>query len=177
MMSDHRLSKINRLKNEHSQLQSIAAELSLINAVGEFYPDASLPIAYRTLDGGKPVLCDYPRLKINISHSGDYAVCAASDNEIGIDIQKTRRANFRIAQRYFTSTECEYIGNDESRFFELWAKKESYVKATGTGLTVPLNSFSVLENGNDFEFIELAPPEDGYVVCVCILKPKHGETT
>lgn len=170
MLCDERREKLARLKNENAKRLSLAAELSLIQAVKSVYPSAPLPLRYKRGEHGKPYLCDYPKLYINLSHSGDYAVCVASDCEVGIDIQQIRRANFRIAERYFTSQECEYIGGSEARFFELWSKKESYVKATGTGITVALNSFSVLENGNGFEFKELSPPENGYVMWACLLK-------
>lgn len=158
--------KISRKKTPHAKLQSIGAEMALIKAVTHFYPDAKLPISYNRNENGKPYLTDYP-LCISISHSGDYAVCAVSDTEVGIDIQQIRKANFRIAKRYFTSEECEYIGNDELRFFELWSKKESYLKAIGTGITVPLNSFSTLKNGDNYEFIELPAPSDKYVIQLC----------
>ena len=165
--SKERIEKINRLKMPHSQLEAIGAELALIKAVKHFYPDASLPLKYYRNEHGKPYLSDYPDLYISISHSGNYAVCIASDTEAGVDIQQIRKANFRIAQRYFTREECEYIGNDELRFFDLWAKKESYVKALGTGITIPLNSFSVLDDGVDFKYIKLIPPSAEYVLWVC----------
>ncbi len=163
---NERIEKIARKKLPQAKLQAIGAELALIQAVTHFYPDAKLPVSYKRNPHGKPYLTDYP-LHISISHSGDYAVCAVSDTEVGIDIQKIRKADFRIAKRYFTSEECEYIGNDNLRFFELWAKKESYLKAIGTGLTVPLNSFSTLGNGSNYKFITLPPPSGEYVLQVC----------
>lgn len=168
MICHERKEKLERLKNEASKRLSLAAELALIKAVRHFYPSAPLPLRYTRGEHGKPYLCDYPDLHINLSHSGNYAVCAVADCEVGIDIQQLRRANFRIAERYFTKDECEYIGSSEARFFELWSKKESRVKATGTGITIPLNSFSVLENGGSFEFTEITPPEEGYVMWVCL---------
>lgn len=168
MVSSNRREKLARIKNESAKRLSFAAEMALIKAVRHFYPSAPLPLRYERGEHGKPYLCDYPDLFINLSHSGDYAVCAAADCEIGIDIQQTKRANFRIAERYFTKEECEYIGSSEARFFELWSKKESRLKATGTGITIPLNSFSVLNNGGGFEFKEITPPEDGYVMWVCL---------
>ena len=170
MICSERREKLARLKHEGAKRLSLAAELALIKAVRNVYPSAPLPIRCKRGKHGKPYLSDYPELYINLSHSGNYAVCAGSDYEVGIDIQQMRRANFRIAERFFTKQECEYISGSESRFFELWSKKESYVKATGSGITVPLNSFSVLENGDGFEFTELTPPENGYVMWACLLK-------
>ena len=168
MVCNTRKEKLARMKNETAKRLSLAAEIALIKAVRHFYPSAPLPLRYERKDLGKPYLCDYPDLFINLSHSGDYAVCAAADCEVGIDIQQMRRANFRIAEKYFTKEEREYIGSSEARFFELWSKKESRLKATGTGITIPLNSFSVLENGDGFEFKEITPPESGYTMWVCL---------
>jgi len=167
IICDERKNRVKKLNMQHSRIEAIGAEAVMNMAVRHFYPDAPLPLQYCRNSRGKPYLVDYPELFINVSHSGDYAVCAVSDTEVGIDIQKLRNANFRIAQRYFTKTECEYIGNDELKFFECWSKKESYVKATGTGITVPLNSFSVLDEGDNYEFISIAPPSNEYVIYVC----------
>ena len=167
ILCEERKEKLNRLKMPHSRIEAIGAEAVMNMAVRHFYPDAPLPLRYFRNEHGKPYLSDYPGLFLSVSHSGDYAVCAASDTEVGIDIQKIRSANFRIAKRYFTKEECNYIGDNTLNFFDLWSRKESYVKAVGTGLTIPLNSFSSLHDGKDYKFITLAPPSEEYVMCVC----------
>ena len=157
------------MKNDKAKRQSLAAELALIQAVRYFYPDAPLPLRYKRNEHNKPYLCDYPELHINISHSGDFSVCIASEHEVGIDIQKTGNADFRVAKRFFTEDEFQYIGTDAMRFYELWAKKESYLKAYGTGMSVPLSSFSALDKSEDHEYIELTPPQSGYVMWACVI--------
>lgn len=104
---------------------------------------------------GKPYLVsDNPNVKFNISHSGDWVVCCYSDSEIGIDIEKIRKINcYRIAKRFFSEQEYNFLKNqyDKSEtlknFYTLWTLKESYIKALGAGLSIPLRSFSVVENG------------------------------
>ncbi len=167
ILSPERKEKIQKLKMSHSKLESIGAELALIKAVKHFYPDTPLPLRYYRNSHGKPYLSDFPNLHISISHSGDYAVCAVSDTEVGIDIQKIKEANFRIADRYFTIEEREYIGEDTRLFFDLWSRKESYVKATGTGLTVPLNSFSTLHDTAAYRFLTPDAPTDEYIMRIC----------
>ena len=41
-------------------------------------------------------------------------------------------------KRYFTDEEQEYLGSDIERFYELWVRKESFSKAVGRGLQLPL---------------------------------------
>ena len=66
---------------------------------------------------------------------------------LGIDIQRLRPVSPDLYLRFFTKEECEYIlsKSEENRttaFFELWTLKESYLKATGLGLTLALSAFS-----------------------------------
>lgn len=150
-----RLRKLERLKNG-AQI-SAAAEMVLIKAVRHFYRDASLPLRYKRNQNGKPYLTDYPKLYVNISHSGDWAMCAVSDREVGVDIQQHKNIRKGFAKRFFTEEERAYIADSKERFFEVWTKKEAYVKAVGVGISVPLNSFSVLEK----EYIKITAPQ-GY---------------
>lgn len=91
-------------------------------------------------ENGKPVADD---VFFNVSHGGDYVVGVASDCEIGCDIEKNGNAPLEVAERYFYLSELEYIRSaaDKSRaFFTLWTLKESYMKMTGRGMSLPLDS-------------------------------------
>lgn len=90
----------------------------------------------------------------NISHSGSFAVAAVSDCEVGVDIERIREVNLKIAEK-FSSDEREYIlsaENPQKAFFEIWTAKEAYLKKCGTGITVPLNSFSVIGMTDIYRF-------------------------
>lgn len=126
---------------------------------------------------GKPYLKEYP-LFFNLSHSGDYVVCAVSDGEIGVDIQKCSDMNvMRIAERFFSMEESralEACGTEEERqqaFFRLWVRKEAYGKLLGEGLLgvasvnlLPDESSMVAEK--DLLWREWSFPE-GYRIAVC----------
>ena len=68
-------------------------------------PNVEIPVSWEYLQNGKPRLLKYLNFFYNISHSGDYAICAVSDSEVGVDIQKIRKPDMRIAKRYFTEDE------------------------------------------------------------------------
>jgi phosphopantetheinyl transferase len=97
---------------------------------------------------GKPFL---PDEKIKFSYCHTEGLCAAviSDEECGIDAESIKRsASFaEISSRFFTADENEFLSHNNYSgeiFYEIWTKKEAYLKFTGKGLSGGLNSFSVL---------------------------------
>ena len=92
-------------------------------------------------------------LYFNVSHAGDYVVGVSSDCEVGCDIEKIEDAPLEIAERFFYSRESEYIKSAEDKnkaFFILWTLKESYMKMTGKGMSLPLDSFEVVPEKQGF---------------------------
>ncbi|KAI6656465.1 L-aminoadipate-semialdehyde dehydrogenase-phosphopantetheinyl transferase isoform X3 [Oopsacas minuta] len=110
---------------------------------------------------GKPCLTEefiskYPNASgynFNISHQGDYVVLAAEDgSNVGIDVMKIElpRSNktveefFHTMRKLFTPSEWSYINSaiDQhmklTNFYRLWTLKESYLKATGQGISLDL---------------------------------------
>ena len=83
----------------------------------------------------KPYFKDYPDIRFSISHSGDLAVLAMTDTEVGIDIEEIKERNFQpIVNRQFTDGEkSEAV--DLTGFLKVWTKKEAYLKLTGDGLS------------------------------------------
>ena len=159
-------------KNELKK--SIGAELLLNYAVNG---DIKKTVEWDTENGGKLYLTQNRDLYVNLSHSGEYAVCAVHNKDVGIDIQHLRECDMNLAKRFFTAEETEYINcsaDKNNAFFEVWTKKESFVKAIGTGLTIPLDSFSVLSDttrydGKTYCFKEYSVGEDDYKMFVCYL--------
>lgn len=168
-MSGKRLEKLNRLKPVNSKKQSAGAELLLKHAL-----NSNAPVEWETDENGKLYVKDC-EFYVNLSHSGDYAVCAVSDSEVGVDIERVKKADIALAKRFFTSEEHDYIKNSASiddAFFEMWVKKESFVKAAGKGLAIPLSSFSVLGETVEYEgrtycFKRYRIKDKSYKLCVC----------
>lgn len=103
-------------------------------------------------ENGKPYLIDYPDIHYNLSHSGGMVLAVFSDTEIGCDIEAVRQANLKLAKRFFCPGEYAYIadlkgGEQDREFCRLWTLKESFLKSTGMGLRLPLDSF-------EFQFLE-----------------------
>ena len=99
----------------------------------------------------KPEIVNPPLpLRFNISHTKSLIICAVTlENDIGCDVENTTRSNdvLAIANRYFSAIETNELFSlpkeqQRHRFFDYWTLKESYIKAWGLGLTIPLKDFS-----------------------------------
>jgi 4'-phosphopantetheinyl transferase len=99
---------------------------------------------------GKPVL-QGKHLEFNLSHSGDFALVAATWNKkIGVDVERFRPEIElgRLANRFFSPGEVAELNKlppegKVAGFFNCWSRKEAYIKAQGLGLSLPLDSFDV----------------------------------
>jgi 4'-phosphopantetheinyl transferase len=123
-------------------------------------------------------------LRFNLANTDGLVCCAvAFGREVGIDAEAIDHAVAieEIAERFFTPAEVaklRALPHDERwhRFFEIWTLKESYVKARGLGLNVPLNKFAfIVKDGAAIE-IRFEPdffgdPKDWYF---SILRPSKG---
>lgn len=102
---------------------------------------------------GKPFLCGFPSFHYNISHSGEYVVCAVHEEEVGVDIEKVGPFDLQLAMGLFTEEEYRDLLNAKEdgihAFYDIWTLKESYIKAIGKGLSIPLNSFNVKKHNHD----------------------------
>jgi 4'-phosphopantetheinyl transferase len=101
--------------------------------------------------GGKPYLASADGLRFNVSHSGGLALLAfAWCREVGVDVERVRPVPEAedIARRYFSPFEEAELrrlpeGERTAAFFRCWTRKEAFVKATGDGLSRPLDGFDV----------------------------------
>ena len=90
-------------------------------------------------------------LRFNLTHSHGLALFALSQGrELGVDVERIRpeMAGEQIARRFFSASEVTALlalapGLREEAFFHCWTRKEAYLKATGRGLTLALDSFDV----------------------------------
>ena len=89
-------------------------------------------------------------VEFNLSHADGLIVLAVTrDRAIGVDVENVfaREADIRIADRYFAAEEVLELRSlphekQRQRFFEYWTLKESYIKARGLGLSIPLERFA-----------------------------------
>ena len=152
-VSDMRKEKTDRFKNSEDKKRSLVSELLIRKALTDRNIDFT-DLVYEYGEHQKPYFKNFSDFCFNISHSGDYVILAVSDKEIGCDIEKIRKYDLKIAERFFTKKEYKDIINakdDEKRqklFFLYWVLKESYIKQNGQGLSQPLDSFEIIIDEN-----------------------------
>ena len=149
--------------------RQLAAEM--LAEAGKTTPE---DIRFYTGENGKP-LCRLP-LHFNCSHSGAYVVCAVSEREVGVDLERVRPVHERLLrtltaeEKIWLSTRPE--GERDRAFFQLWTMKESWIKCRGGRLMEFRQAEFVLQGdkllsapaGFTFSF---PPAPAGYVLTVC----------
>ncbi len=88
-------------------------------------------------------------ITFNITHTDDLIVLGVTKQRtLGIDVESIQRggALIDIATRFFSPLECTALNSlpaykQHQRFFAYWTLKESYIKARGMGLSIPLEQF------------------------------------
>ncbi len=89
-------------------------------------------------------------LSFNISHTHSLIVLGVCKRRaLGVDVEniRAREVAIDVADRYFAPEEVAALTavaphQQQYRFFEYWTFKESYIKARGMGLSLPLDKFS-----------------------------------
>ena len=132
----------------------VAARGILRNLLGRYLGCAPQTIEFVYGVRGKPAVAgpgSQPATCFNLSHSQGLTVLAiGKEREIGIDVELMRPefAGEEIAKRYFSAKEIAELSRLPAElrtegFFLCWTRKEAYIKATGDGLHIPLESFDV----------------------------------
>ena len=105
------------------------------------------PPPCRTLPGGKPVLEGREDLHFSLAHCAGMAACLVSPTPCGVDVEAIRPLRARVIRRAFTPDEARQIAGSpcpDETFFRLWTLKESFVKATGAGISYGLSRVPVM---------------------------------
>jgi phosphopantetheinyl transferase len=124
---------------------------------------------------GKPMLAgEGPQF--SLSHAGGYAVLAAGNSPIGVDIERTERMKPLAAKYCMTPEEYALFARSdapEEFFCTLWTGKESVMKGTGLGMRLAPQSFSLLplEAGaclvrDERWFVGWRRLDDGYILAL-----------
>ena len=150
--------RVNGLVFERPLNQFIAARGILRVILGQYLNTSPANIEFEYGPQGKPFIkSNSTSLQFNVSHSENKAIYAIAQNaEVGIDIEKIHHIDdcLKIAQRFFSPQEVSELNKQPSdelqtAFLTCWTRKESYIKAIGQGISMPLDKFSVSVSLNE----------------------------
>lgn len=150
-LSASRQAKIDRYHFMKDKKLSLGAGILLDRGLREHgLKEADVRIGLKK--NGKPYLPDYPQIHFNLAHSENMALAVFADAEVGCDIEYTKKADLELAKRFFRSEEYAFLAGlegkkQDSAFFQIWTLKESFLKATGMGMELPLNAFGFYLSG------------------------------
>nr|WP_215575444.1 4'-phosphopantetheinyl transferase superfamily protein [Bacillus mycoides] len=138
-----------RLLNLCDINRTLIGELLIRSLICQKYKINNEEIKFIYNEYGKPFLKNFSDFHFNISHSGEWVVCATANSNVGIDIERVSDIEaLKLANEFFSDEEFYDIpsmNSDEqiNYFYDIWTLKESYIKTIGKGLYIPLNSFSI----------------------------------
>lgn len=156
LLSPDEKARAGRFRFEKHRNRYIAGRGVLRKLLGAYAGKAPGELEFAYGEHGKPALSGESAstsggISFNLAHSADLAVYAiARERTLGIDVEriKPESAGEEIARRYFSPHEVEdllrlRLEERTEAFFRCWTRKEAYLKALGTGLQTPLDTFSV----------------------------------
>jgi 4'-phosphopantetheinyl transferase len=153
-VSNEKQERIKQLRKPEDAKRALLADILVRSAIASELKISNKAIEFEANKHGKPYLVGNYCLHFNISHSGDWIVCAVDSKPVGIDIEKIMPVDLEIAAQFFSEEEYKTLmaqGSEDRQnfFFDLWTLKESYIKALGEGLSISLKSFTISFPGND----------------------------
>jgi 4'-phosphopantetheinyl transferase len=187
-----------RFRFERDRRRFIAGRFGMRVVLGRYLDlePAAVPVAAD--DRGKPFLDPGADFAFNLSNSADLAVVAVtSPGPIGIDVEERRpdvaMAIERVAESILAPEEVRVLrgldGLDrELAFFRCWTRKEAFLKALGSGLSVALDAFEVTltaeappavvrvplgctNAAEEWTLLDVPVPAPGFVAAVAVPHP------
>jgi len=151
LLTDDELEKTDRFRLASDRHTCLITRVLLRTTLSRYCAVSPTQWRFRTNSNGRPEI-NYPpsSIRFNLSHTSGLIVCLVSrSREVGVDVESLGRAVrwLDLSERFFAAREVAAIRRVEesersTRFLQHWALKESYVKARGLGLTIPLTGFS-----------------------------------
>lgn len=155
-VSNEKSERISRFYRLEDALRTLLGDILARYMVCKKLSIKNSEIKFRVNKYGKPYIANFDHTHFNISHSGDWIVGCCGTSSMGIDIERIEAIDLNIAKQFFSAKEYNTLKlqlplKKECFFYELWTLKESYIKAIGHGLSIPLDSFTINFDENRIE--------------------------
>lgn len=141
--SDARKTQILNLKNDEDKRTLLCADTLVRQMLSASCGLCPTQLQFARTESGKPYAlnCD---IAFNLSHSGQFVLCAIDSSPVGVDIEMFRPLRKTTIARVCTDEEQHYIADDPKRFIQIWTAKEAYLKYLGLGIRENLRNVNVV---------------------------------
>jgi 4'-phosphopantetheinyl transferase len=199
LLTGEELERLESYRFERDQRIYLATHALLRSVLSRYQEVAPPDWRFSTNANGKPEIDGQSSLRFNLSNTEGLVVCAlARDIQVGVDVERlSRTPPLEVARSYFAAAEVSSLEElppheRPRRFFDYWTLKESYIKARGLGLSLPLDRFwfqlerdrpprlvidpALDDDGESWQFVQCAPTAD-HLVAVCIRRSEGRDAT
>lgn len=156
LLSADEVERAGRLKTRVLRDRYVLCRGALRRLLGDYLGRAPRTLVFEYGPSGKPALCtgraagEAP-IEFNVSHADDLALIALTrHSRVGIDVERIRSlpdADALVRRFFAPGEQAQYMSlpaeSRTSAFFRCWTRKEAFVKASGGGLSQPLDEFDV----------------------------------
>lgn len=165
LLSDAERERLGRFRFERHRHEYLLTRALVRTTLSHYLPVQPADWRFSHNAYGKPETDPPCGLRFNLSNSPGLVACVVScGGEVGVDVEPWQRAGdiLGLAEEVFSPQELAGIRRlagqpQEDRGLSLWTLKESYVKARGMGLSLPLREFSFVFDGSAPIRLRFAP--------------------
>lgn len=168
LLSPDELQRAARFRFPRDANQFISSRGLLRTLLASYLARDPRSLRFHYSEKGKPELPSAlsAGLCFNVAHSGDIILWAFTrSRRLGVDVEQVRKdfSTAEIAERFFSVGERAQLRalpavRRHEAFFQCWTRKEAYLKATGDGLSLPLDQFDVtLAPGQPAHLLQTRP--------------------
>ena len=148
------IERAKRFHFEEHRARFVQSHAFLRRVLARYTGNSPVDIAFNVGPFGKPTLAGNPlpsAIEFNLSHCDQFALLGVtSGNPIGVDVETVRPMPDidQMSRQFFSKAEYETLASTPEHqkdlaFFNCWTRKEAMIKAIGSGLSIPLDSFEV----------------------------------
>lgn len=154
LLTDEELTQMSRFYFARHRHQFLITRALIRTSLSSYFETEPTDWQFGKNGYGKPEISWPDRTRpvcFNLSHCAGLVLCGIiRDHDIGVDVEDTQRSTgtaFDSLASYFSAPEIADLAQlpekqQKQRFFDYWTLKESYIKARGMGLAIPLSKFS-----------------------------------
>ena len=163
-ISEQRREQALKFKYELGQRLCVLAYQLLKQGLREVYGITENPV-FEYNEHGKPSIVGHPEIFFNLSHCKYAAVCAISDQPIGIDVESIREFKEGLVRYTMNDDEVREIesaSDPAAVFIRLWTMKEATMKLIGTGIS---NDMKTVIDTSLYQYTTIDKQQYTYTVC------------